>query len=204
MGIPFINFTPSPGGEVPALEELAVVEGVPLAGNDGKTGETLVKTTLAPMFLARNMRILTWYGYNLLGNKDGEALRDPSRRQAKLESKNLSLAGMADNPDMTSKVTIDFAPSLHDWKTAWDFIHFEGFLGTRMAMQFTWQGCDSMLAAPLVLDLVRFADLSARRGDSGPLHHLASFFKNPIGVEDQSFHRQFEMLLQYAEKASQE
>lgn len=202
MGIPFINFTPSPGVEVPALNELAALESVPYAGNDGKTGETLVKTALAPMFMARNMRILTWFGYNLLGNGDGETLTDPVRRQSKLKSKDNALASMVKDPDLTSKVTIDYAPSLHDWKTAWDYIHFEGFLGTRMAMQFTWQGCDSALAAPLVLDLVRFSDLSARRGEAGPLTHLASFFKNPLGVEEQNFHRQFQLLLDYAENAS--
>lgn len=202
MGIPFINFTPSPGVEVPALSELAALESVPYAGNDGKTGETLVKTALAPMFMARNMRILTWFGYNLLGNGDGETLTDPERRQSKLKSKDNALASMVGDPGLKSRVTIDYAPSLHDWKTAWDYIHFEGFLGTRMAMQFTWQGCDSALAAPLVLDLVRFSDLSMRRGESGPLTHLASFFKSPLGVEEQNFHRQFELLLDYARSAS--
>jgi len=199
-GFPFINFTPSPGAELPALEELAVLRGVPVAGNDGKTGETLVKTVLAPMFVARNLKLRTWFGYNLLGNADGESLVDPSRRQSKLQSKD-TLSRMVDASELTSKVTIDYAPSLHDWKTAWDFIHFEGFLGTRMSLQFCWHGADSALAAPLVLDLVRFTDLSVRRGETGPLRHLASFFKSPLGVKELDFHRQFALLLDYAARA---
>jgi len=199
-GFPFVNFTPSPAAELPALAELAALRGVPVAGNDGKTGETLVKTVLAPMFVARNLKLKTWFGYNLLGNADGESLVDPSRRMSKLRSKD-TLSRMVDASELTSKVTIDYAPSLHDWKTAWDFIHFEGFLGTRMSLQFCWHGADSALAAPLVLDLVRFTDLSARRGETGPLRHLASFFKSPLGVEELNFHRQFELLLGYAARA---
>jgi myo-inositol-1-phosphate synthase len=201
-GVPFVNFTPSPGAEHPALAELAAAEGVPVAGNDGKTGETLVKTVLAPMFVARNLKLRTWFGYNLLGNEDGEALTDPVRRLSKIRSKDAALTRLVPDPDLRSKVTIDFAPSLHDWKTAWDFIHFEGFLGTRMSLQFCWQGSDSALAAPLVLDLVRFTERSARAGESGPLRHLASFFKSPLGVDETDFHRQFARLLDYAGSAS--
>lgn len=201
MGAPFINFTPSPAAETPALAEMAALQGMPVAGNDGKTGETLLKTVLAPMFAARNLKLRTWYGYNLLGNRDGEALAEPHRRISKLRSKDAALARIVNDPDLASKVTIDYAPSLHDWKTAWDFIHFEGFLGARMSLQFSWHGSDSALAAPLVLDLVRFADLAARREESGPLAHLACFFKSPLGTDEQDFQKQFGMLLGYAERA---
>ncbi|MBN2492751.1 MAG: inositol-3-phosphate synthase [Planctomycetes bacterium] len=196
--MPFINFTPSPGAEHPALAELAAAQGVPVAGNDGKTGETLVKTVLAPMFLCRNLKLRTWFGYNLLGNDDGAALADPRRCASKLKTKDAALTRMVQDPELRSKVTIDFAPSLDDWKTAWDFIHFEGFLGTRMSLQFCWQASDSALAAPLVLDLVRFTERSARLGESGPLTHLGSFFKAPLGVSEPDFHRQFARLLAYA------
>ncbi len=80
-----------------------------------------------------------------------------------------------------SHVSIEYIESLDDWKTAWDHIHFEGFLGTKMTLQFTWQGCDSLLAAPLVIDLARLALLAQRRGESGLMPHLACFFKSPIG-----------------------
>jgi myo-inositol-1-phosphate synthase len=196
-GCAFVNFTPSRGPRVAALNELAHSRGVPYCGSDGKTGETLVKTALAPMFVYRNLRVLTWFGYNMLGNNDGRVLADPAARESKLASKGgvlPSILGYA--PD--AKVTIDYVPSLTDWKTAWDFIHFEGFLGTRMSMQFTWQGCDSLLAAPLVLDLVRLSDLALRRGECGPLLHTACFFKDPIGVAEQNLSAQFQLLLDYA------
>ncbi len=197
LGVPFVNFTPSPAFDVPALADRADAAGICYAGNDGKTGETLLKTVLAPMFVARNLRVLTWHGYNMLGNADGASLADPARREAKLRSKDASLARIVGG-DVQSKVSIDYVPSLDDWKTAWDFIHFEGFLGAKMALQFTWQGCDSALAAPLVLDLVRFVDFAARRGETGALTHLASFFKNPLGVDEPEFHRQVDRLADYA------
>ena len=95
-------------------------------------------------------------------------------------------------------VSIEYIESLGDWKTAWDHVHFTGFLGTPMSLQFTWQGCDSVLAAPLVLDLARFTDLAARRGQTGELTFLACFFKSPQGVEEHRFDRQFQMLEQWA------
>jgi myo-inositol-1-phosphate synthase len=87
---------------------------------------------------------------------------------------------------------------LGDWKTAWDHVHFAGFLGTPMTLQLTWQGCDSALAAPLVLDLVRFTELARRRGQVGLLKFLASFFKSPYGVDEHRFDRQFQMLEDWA------
>jgi myo-inositol-1-phosphate synthase len=90
-------------------------------------------------------------------------------------------------------------PSLHDWKTAWDFVHFEGFLGVRMSLQFTWAGSDSALAAPLVLDLARLADLAAARGEGGVMEHTGCYFKAPLAATTHDFHRQFARLLEYAE-----
>jgi myo-inositol-1-phosphate synthase len=95
-------------------------------------------------------------------------------------------------------VSIEYIKSLGDWKTAWDHIHFRGFLGTPMTMQFTWQGCDSLLAAPLVLDLIRFVELAHRRGETGVLSHLCSFFKSPLGTDEHAFSSQFQMLEAWA------
>ena len=160
-GVPFVNFTPNKGAALGALRELARREGQPHCGNDGKTGETLLKTALAPMFAKRALHVMSWQGYNMLGNKDGEILSDPVRREAKRRNKDECLRAIIGGNDLHTEVGIDFVPSLHDWKTAWDFVHFEGFLGARMSLQFTWQGSDSALAAPLLLDLVRLADLAA-------------------------------------------
>lgn len=196
-GCALVNFTPSRGPRLAALDELAHERRVPYCGNDGKTGETLVKTALAPMFAQRNLRVLSWLGFNLLGNSDGRVLADPAARASKLATKGGVLpAILGYSPD--AQVAIEYVPSLNDWKTAWDFIHFEGFLGTRMSLQFTWQGCDSMLAAPLVLDLVRLAELALRREEAGFMPHTACFFKDPIGVGEQSLAAQFELLRHYA------
>ena len=196
-GCAYVNFTPSVGSSVPALDELARARGVVHAGRDGKTGETLVKTTLAPLFAARHLRVLAWEGYNMLGNRDGEALRDPQTRASKTISKDRSLRAILGDQVGHSSVHIDFVPSLDDWKVAFDYIHFEGFLGAKMAMQFTWQGCDSALAAPLILDLARLCSFSQRRGESGTLDHLACFFKDPAGCEVHSFEEQFRLLKTY-------
>lgn len=203
-GRPFVNFTPSLGASVPALLELAEERGVPVAGNDGKTGETLVKTVLAPMFRARALRVLAWQGYNMLGNRDGEVLRDPAHKSSKLRTKDDALRSLLgdDSGELHTKVGIDYVPSLGDWKTAWDFIHFEGFLGAKMSMQFTWSGCDSALAAPLVIDLARLADHAARRGVAGVLEHLACYFKAPMGDVEHDFHRQHERIVRYVERST--
>ena len=197
-GCPYINFTPSNGALPDAVVQLAESRGVPVMGNDGKTGETLVKSALAPMFAWRNLEIMSWEGFNMLGNMDGQILNHPGNRESKIRTKDQVLPKILGYSPHTS-VSIGYVPSLGDQKTAWDFIHFKGFLGARMSLQFTWQGYDSILAAPLVLDLVRLAALAKRRGESGLMPHLASFFKAPLGVEEHAFHDQFRMLIDYAE-----
>ncbi len=195
-GAAWINFTPSPGGSCAALVTLAEERGLPIYGSDGKTGETLMKSALAPLFAMRHLRVLAWEGYNLLGNGDGAVLDDPANKQTKVASKDHLLGEILGYAPHT-RVGIDYVPSLDDWKTAWDLIHFEGFLGTRMTLQFTWQGCDSALAAPLILDLARLAALARRRGEAGRMDHLASFFKSPMGCTTHDLTPQFERLRHY-------
>jgi len=179
-GCPYVNFTPSLGASPGGVRELALEHGVPHCGSDGKTGETLVKTVLAPMFAARGLKVLAWQGYNMLGNKDGESLSDPARRASKISNKDEALREILNDPSVHTGVGIDYVPSLHDWKTAMDYVHFEGFLGARMSMQFTWSGSDSALASPLVIDLARLADLAASRGERGEMVQAACFFKSPL------------------------
>lgn len=199
-GCPYINFTPSSGALFPAMVKLAEREGVPVMGNDGKTGETLVKSALAPMFLCRNLEIMSWEGFNILGNRDGHVLDHPDNKESKLKTKDSVLANILGYTPH-SRVHIDYVPSLDDQKTAWDFIHFKGFMGAKMSLQFVWQGYDSFLAAPLVLDLVRFAQLAARRGEAGLMPHVASYFKAPLGVDEHRLYEQFQMLQDYAQQA---
>ena len=196
LGSSYINFTPSLGAAPAAIDELARLRGARHAGCDGKTGETLLKSVLAPMFAARNLQVMSWVSHNIFGNMDGRVLDDPANKRAKLESKDRLLGEILGYKPQTH-ISIEFIESLGDWKTAWDHIHFAGFLGTPMTFQFIWQGCDSVLAAPLVIDLIRFTELARRRGQTGLLTFLASFFKSPLGVEQHGFMQQFQMLQQW-------
>ena len=200
-GMPYINFTPSLGATLPALDALATAQDTCHAGRDGKTGETLLKTVLAPMFASRNLEVLSWVGHNIFGNLDGLVLDNPVNKQSKVTSKDRVLGAML-GYDPQTLVTIEYIRSLGDWKTAWDHIHFRGFLDTPMTMQLTWQGCDSLLAAPLVLDLVRFTELAHRRGERGTLSFLSSFFKSPIGCDEHDFGKQFAQLVAWSQAAS--
>jgi len=200
-GCAFINFTPSLGVSVPAIRARAEQIGVPYMGRDGKTGETLVKSALAPMFAMRHLPILSWVGENILGNRDGAILNDPKTKLSKIRSKDRIIAAITGGKP-TTLVSIDYVPSLHDWKVAWDFIHFEGFLGTKMSMQFTWQGSDSVLAAPLVIDLARLAALECRAGRAGAMRHLAFFFKDPMDVQEHDLATQWHRLVDHVAAGS--
>jgi myo-inositol-1-phosphate synthase len=193
----FVNFTPALGSTIPALVTLAEERGVCHAGRDGKTGETLVRTMLAPMFVARNMRVLSWSGFNILGNRDGQILSDPAANQAKIGGKDAVLRSILGAHIDDSLTRIDYVPSLKDYKTAWNLIHFEGFLGTKMTLQFTWQGADSALAAPLILDLARLVQAGRDAGHTGVIGELACFFKDPMGWKENSFPAQVAKLAEF-------
>ena len=196
-GCPFVDFTPSTGARLPALDALAREQCLPYAGNDGKTGETLVKTALAPMFTARALRVLSWSGTNLLGGGDGATLADPAAAASKAVSKQRSL-GETLGYGVDGQTHIDYVPDLGDWKTAWDHVSFAGFLGVRMSLQFTWQGCDSALAAPLVLDLARLTARAHQAGEVGPLAALAFFFKDPVASTEHRLAAQYDQLVSWA------
>jgi myo-inositol-1-phosphate synthase len=196
-GCSFADFTPGSGARLPALAELAQRQGLPWAGSDGKTGETLVKSALAPMFAMRNLRVRSWAGTNLLGGGDGATLADERATASKAASKARVLSEVL-GYEVDAPLHIDYVPDLGDWKTAWDHVSFEGFLGTRMAMQFTWNGCDSALAAPLVLDLARLLARAHDAGRSGPQAALAFFFKDPVGTDEHRLAQQFESLVEWA------
>ncbi len=149
------------------------------------------------MFANRNLEVMSWVGHNIFGNMDGKVLDDPSNKKSKVTSKDRLLGDILGYSPQTL-VSIEYIASLGDWKTAWDHIHFHGFLGTPMTMQFIWQGCDSLLAAPLVLDLVRFTERAWRAGETGVMTFLGSFFKSPLGVAENDFGRQFQVLEAWA------
>ncbi|WP_131744947.1 inositol-3-phosphate synthase [Frankia sp. Cppng1_Ct_nod] len=196
-GCSYVDFTPSAGARLPALDEFARVQGLPYAGSDGKTGETLVKSALAPMFAHRALRVRSWTGVNLLGGGDGATLAEPAAAQSKTMSKGRALEAVLGTA-VEGAVHIDYVPELGEWKTAWDHISFEGFFGVRMTIQFTWQGCDSALAAPLVLDLARLMARAHETGRVGPQGQLAFFFKDPVGTDEHRLVMQYEALRQWA------
>src|SRR5690606_14539088 len=174
-GCGYVEFTPSTGPALPALAELAALQKVPYAGRDGKTGETLVKSALAPMFADRALRVRSWSGLNLLGGGDGATLADPAARSSKRLSKDQVVAKVLGEP-VEGETHIDYVPDLGEWKSAWDHVSFDGFPGVRMTILLSMPGCDSALAAPLVLVL---ALLTARdheacrvcaRPEPGPAH----------------------------------
>jgi myo-inositol-1-phosphate synthase len=200
-GCSYVDFTPSTGARLPGLGRLAAQCGVPYAGHDGKTGETLLKSVLAPMFAMRHLRVRSWSGTNLLGGGDGANLAEPAPNAAKRASKQRVLAetlGYA--PE--GQTSIEYVRDIGDFKTAWDLVTFSGFLGTPMRLEFTWHGCDSALAAPLVLDLARLVAAAHQAGRVGPLTELAFFFKDPLGTVDHSLAAQWQALCSFVETLS--
>lgn len=193
LGLPYANFTPSVGSSLPALKKLAEVKNVPHAGNDGKTGETLVKTTLAPMFAYRNLKVEGWMSYNILGDYDGKVLSAKDNKESKIVSKDRVLEKALGYAPF-SITEIEFFPSLVDNKTAFDFVHFRGFLGTLMKFYFIWDAIDAIVASPLVLDIARLLLFAKKSGVSGVVKELAFFFKSPMDCEIVNTHEQFQML----------
>jgi myo-inositol-1-phosphate synthase len=185
-GVPYANGAPNLSCDVPALEALAREKGVPIGGKDFKTGQTMLKTVLAPMFKARMLGVAGWYSTNILGNRDGEVLDDPESFKTKEESK----LGVLEHtlqpklyPDLYGnifhKVRINYYPPRGDNKEGWDNIDIFGWLGYPMQIKVDFLCRDSILAAPLVLDLAIFFDLASRAGLSGIQEWLSFYFKSP-------------------------
>ncbi|GAA4897268.1 myo-inositol-1-phosphate synthase [Stackebrandtia albiflava] len=185
-GVAFINGAPSLTVDVPAMTELAETAGVPVGGKDFKTGQTLVKTALAPMLKARMLGLSGWYSTNILGNRDGEVLDDPDSFRTKEKTK-LGVLEHILEPDLHPelygdfhhKVRINYYPPRGDDKEGWDNIDMFGWLGYPMQMKVNFLCRDSILAAPLVLDLVLFTDLAQRAGLTGVQDWLSLYFKSP-------------------------
>ncbi|MEJ2858920.1 MULTISPECIES: inositol-3-phosphate synthase [unclassified Saccharothrix] len=196
-GCAFADFTPSTGVALPALDELAAAKSLPYAGRDGKTGETLLRAALAPMFTSRALRVLSWSGTNLLGGGDGSTLADPEHARSKSVSKARGLAALL-GEDVSAPLHIDYVPDMGERKTAWDHVSFEGFLGARMSLQLTWSGLDSSLAAPLVLDLARLLAAAHAAGRSGVQGELGFFFKDPLGSDEHRLAEQSQALHDWA------
>jgi myo-inositol-1-phosphate synthase len=185
-GVPYANGAPNLSGDIPALERLALDRGVPIAGKDFKTGQTLLKTILAPGLKARMLGLSGWFSTNILGNRDGEVLDDPESFKTKEESKLGVLEHIlqpAMYPDlygkMYHKVRINYYPPRGDNKEGWDNLDIFGWLGYPMQIKVDFLCRDSILAAPIVLDLALFLDLASRAGMQGIQEWLSFYFKSP-------------------------
>lgn len=186
-GVPFANGAPNLTVDIPALTEFARQKDVPIAGKDFKTGQTLMKTILAPGLKARLLGLNGWFSTNILGNRDGEVLDDPESFKTKEESK-LSVLEYILQPelypdlysDFYHKVRINFYPPRGDNKEGWDNIDIFGWLGYPMQIKIDFLCRDSILAAPIVLDLVLFLDLAQRVGMNGIQEWLSFYFKSPM------------------------
>ena len=190
-GVPFLNGAPNLTVDVPAMVELARQKGVPIGGKDFKTGQTLMKTLLAPGLKARMLGVQGWFSTNILGNRDGEVLDDPDSFKTKEVSK-LDVLEFILQPnlypqlygDIYHKVRINYYPPRGDEKEGWDNIDIFGWLGMPMQIKVDFLCRDSILAAPLVLDLVLFADLAQRAQMAGIQEWLSFYFKSPMTAPD--------------------
>jgi len=186
-GVPYVNFTPSVAADVPALIALAKQNNVPITGKDGKTGQTMMKTVIAPALRSRALRVDGWFSTNILGNRDGEVLDDPESFKTKEESK-LSVLEHILQPEVypdlyegfSHVVRINYYPPRGDAKEGWDNIDLFGWLGYPMQIKIDFLCRDSILAAPIVLDLALLMDLAHRAGFAGTQEWLSFYFKSPM------------------------
>jgi len=190
-GVPFANGAPNLTVDIPALEEYAKTKEVPIGGKDFKTGQTLLKTILAPGFKARMLGLNGWFSTNILGNRDGEVLDDPGSFKTKEESKLGALEYILQPnlyPDLYGKihhkVRINYYPPRGDNKEGWDNIDIFGWLGYPMQIKVDFLCRDSILAAPIVLDLALFFDLAKRAGMRGIQEWLSFYFKSPMCAKE--------------------
>ncbi len=186
LGIPYANGAPNLSADVPAMVELAQEQGAPIAGKDFKTGQTMMKTVIAPALKARMLGLNGWYSTNILGNRDGEVLDDPGSFRSKEKTKTSVLSSILQPeayPELYGnhyhKVRIDYYPPRGDAKEGWDNIDIFGWLGMPMQIKIDFLCRDSILAAPIVLDLALFLDLAARAGLRGIQEWLSFYFKSP-------------------------
>lgn len=196
-GVAYGNFTPSVAADLPALIEFAERQKVPIAGKDGKTGQTFIKTVLAPALKARALKVNGWYSTNILGNRDGLALSNEDSLASKVKTKSSVLEDILGYDVEDHLVDIRYYRPRGDNKEAWDNIDISGFLGQAMQLKVNFLCKDSILAAPLAIEIARCLDLARERGQSGIQEQLSVFFKLPMTKGDRpehAFHRQEEML----------
>jgi myo-inositol-1-phosphate synthase len=198
--VPYGNFTPSVAADTPALIEYAEKQNVPLAGKDGKTGQTFIKTVLAPALKTRALKVEGWYSTNILGNRDGLALSNADSLASKVKTKGSVLDDILGYKVEDHIVDIRYYRPRGDNKEAWDNIDITGFLGQSMQLKINFLCKDSILAAPLAIEIARCLDLAKSRGEKGVQEQLSVFFKLPMTKNEKpehALHRQEQMLIDW-------
>lgn len=204
--VPYGNFTPSVAADIPALVEYAEKMRVPIAGKDGKTGQTFIKTVIAPGLKARALKVDGWFSTNILGNRDGLALQHPDSLKSKITTKGSVLDDILGYKVEDHLVDIRYYRPRGDNKEAWDNIDIIGFMGQAMQLKINFLCKDSILAAPLVIEIARLLDYAQQRGEGGVQEQLAIFFKLPQVADEinqqpeHALHLQEQMLLEWLKK----
>lgn len=202
-GVPYGNFTPSVAADIPAIVEYAEQKGVPVAGKDGKTGQTFIKTVVAPGLKSRALKVDGWFSTNILGNRDGFALKHPDSLKSKITTKGSVLDDILGYVVEDHLVDIRYYRPRGDNKEAWDNIDIIGFLEQPMQLKINFLCKDSILAAPLVIEIARLLEYAQRRGEKGVLEPLSLFFKLPQVADEtnqkpeHAFHKQEQMLIEW-------
>ncbi|HQU90715.1 MAG TPA: inositol-3-phosphate synthase [Pyrinomonadaceae bacterium] len=199
-GVPYGNFTPSVAADIPALIEFAEKQSVPIAGKDGKTGQTFIKSVIAPALRSRALKVDGWFSTNILGNRDGLALSNAESLASKVKTKSSLLDDILGYEVEDHIVDIRYYRPRGDNKEAWDNIDIRGFLGQPMQLKVNFLCKDSILAAPLAIEIARCLDLAQQRGEGGIQEQLSVFFKMPMfrsEALDQRFHQQEAALLRW-------
>ena len=198
--ISYGNFTPSVAADVPAIVEYAEKQFVPVAGKDGKTGQTFIKTVIAPALKTRALKVEGWFSTNILGNRDGLALSNEASLASKIKTKGSVLDDILGYTVEDHLVDIRYYRPRKDNKEAWDNIDITGFLGQPMQLKINFLCKDSILAAPLAIEIARLLDLAKRRGSGGIQEQLSVFFKLPMsksGNPEHALYKQEAMLLDW-------
>lgn len=201
--VPFGNFTPSVSVDIPALIEFARNQNVPIAGKDGKTGQTFIKSVLTPALKSRALKVRGWFSTNILGNRDGLVLSNEDSLASKVKTKSSLLEDILGYEVEDHIVDIRYYKPRGDNKEAWDNIDITGFLGQPMQLKINFLCRDSILAAPLAIEIARCLDLAKQRGEGGIQEQLSVFFKLPMAIKgkpEQAFHKQEDALLAWLKK----
>lgn len=196
-GAHFVDFTPSETLDFSFINELAIQNNVQLSGRDGSTGQTMLKLVVADMFRIRALHLDAWFSTNILGNHDGYVLSIPEYCKAKIEDKTLGIQQLLGYDDYEHLVTINYFGKRNDSKESWDSVDFSGWLNTPMTLKLNWHGEDAMLAAPIILDIIRLIDYNERNHLCGFQKQLGVFFKHPYGSEGFSLSEMYHNLISF-------